>query len=204
MIFGINTWFITSGAIPPPIERTIISSCRMVAFRSVRSPATISLVRSDESGFKPSTKMRGISSSPDSSSFFDLKFQEGAITCSMRSETVIAFNISLTATSTFSCTASGQAIRLVNCACDLPSQSRVQRPIICTTSVRLPRTPMVRQCSHHCQSKPSLAVPRAMIISTASGLCIRCRNACNWSRSRGLSSTKSATLSNCPFEVRTV
>ena len=71
--------------------------------------------------------------------------------------------------------ASGQGIRLINCACVLPSQSRVQRPMICTISVNEERMPIVMQHSHQAQSKPSLAVPKAIKISKASREFIRCR-----------------------------
>jgi len=147
---------------------TIISFCKIVALRSSKSFSTICFVFSVDRGFNPSITSVRLSPSPPSASSLLLNFHTGAITCSISSEAVIAFSISFTATSTLSCTASGAAIRLVNCACSFPSQSRVHRPIICTTSVNEPRTPMVRQCSHHCQSKPSLAVPRAIITSTAS------------------------------------
>ncbi len=78
----------------------------------------------------------------------------------------IAFNVSLTASATASSDASGSAIKFVNRVRILSFASRVARPIICIISVRLERYPTVKACSHQIQSKPSFAIPRAIIIST--------------------------------------
>ena len=175
---GIRTFVIVSAVVLPLIALTTISSCNTLAFRSSSCSSTMSCAFALDSGFSPSiTNARasnGLASS-SSTSFTVLKCQLGAITCSISSEAVMAFRKSFTATFTSACSASGIPIIFTNLAVALPSQSRVQRPIICTTSVSEPRTPMVRHSSHHCQSNPSFAVPRAMMMSTSSRLFIRCK-----------------------------
>src|SRR5664280_3223893 len=98
----------------------------MVAFRSSNCSETIWVTLAEDNGFNPSTNNSLAPVGFSNGSFRVLKFQEGDITCSISNEATMAFNISLTDLETLSCLASGAAIRLVNCACSLPSQSRVQ------------------------------------------------------------------------------
>ena len=204
--FGMSVLVMVSAVVLPLMAFTTSSSCKIEAFKSSNCSSTIIFVFSLDKGFKPSiTRVRASSGLPSSlsTSFTVLKCQLGAITCSIRSDAVMAFRKSFTATFTSGWLASGIPIMFTNLAVSLPSQSRVHLPIICTTSVSEPRTPMVRHSSHHCQSKPSLAVPRAMIISTSSRFFIRCKYPCTRLRVSAWSSTRSATFSSLPSLVLT-
>ena len=158
------------------MARTIKSLFSTSAFRSSSCSSTICLARTLVNGFNPSITIVCESCSSCSTSQATVrKFQLGAITCSMSNEAVMAFRKSFTATFTSACSASGIAIMFTKRAVSFPSQSRVQRPMIWITSVNDPRTPIVRHISHHCQSNPSLAVPKAMMMSISSFRFIRCR-----------------------------
>ena len=185
MILGIYTCVMTSAISVPRMASRMRLSDSVVAISVSRSLSMMACARSVGVG-SPSTSMvclrsvplvglSSAASSGASSSRLVLNVQRGAMTCSISREAEMAFRKSLTAIVTSSCAASGQGIRLMNCACVLPSQSRVQRPIISTISVSDERMPMVMQHSHHAQSKPSLAVPSAIRMSSASREFIRCR-----------------------------
>jgi len=127
-----------------------------------------------------------------------LNLKLGANTCSINNDAVIAFSILFTDNLTKSSAASGWAIKLVNCACVLLLLSLVQRPIICMISVKEPLYPTVRACSQKGQSNPSFAIPKAIIKSMSSTVLILRRYPITFSRSLGLSFTKSAIFKTLP------
>ena len=53
MIFGISTLLVVSGSTEPAAALAKVSSCRIVAFRSLRSVSTICLTRSVDGSLKP-------------------------------------------------------------------------------------------------------------------------------------------------------